>query len=1159
LNNISTQLEVKRQELQLICGNGNALFKCKHNTRRSYFRHKGQSNANYNEMSEWHKKWQSYFSQIEVKIGNRVADVVVNDNVLEFQHSNISKELVDARKDNYKLHKKNLIWIIDCCNDKQNLTQLDENRYLICFNGELWKYASFMDNAYICLDFNDQIVRIKPSNIKSKMIYVSQVISKEEFIDAVKNDKNIWIDTIDQQLSQCTLYHNQRGAGCGKTYESIQLLQQDDRFSHKDTFIYLTKMHSAKEVIYNELKDQEMRGDLSGLAFEKSSSGEIGLSGSQYKINYHNNKTKTDCTMLIGTIDSFMYAIGNKNVRGHDYFKEIVLSIRSGYVNTCSNNGIKYASKMIHVSARCLIIIDEAQDLGPEYIEAMAKIMGKTLTDTYVIGDKLQSIWGINNIHTFLETEELPSIKIIKNTGINHVMRFHNNKFIDFVNKLIPFKQYNLDPITKICDSKSCKYVHENKITPHIALKTIIADTSKNGIKSIESAIKEITDIMSREVEQYNYLPKNFMFIFPILSNNYFASSLELKIQEFWISKFKDDKYVSSVLDKDSYWRTEHKKYVYHKCVFLHKSDDGKPINLKESEDATRILSIHSSKGSGCEVVFLLGAKSSALKRFSNKERNLVFDSLLHVAITRQKKMLYYQPTDLFKKCTDKFIFDLNSFKKTLQYTNLVEVCKVDANIFTFIDNNYIKKYDYNKLLPKQINNNAIIDWGHHTIRNCVFKYYILYHIVNNENTHNYIKTDHTSITLKNISEASVELCDWGDYIKYLQILKKSRSKCTNIKIYRYNDDVKSIYYKYATIIIEFIKSIQSKITSSLANNKFPLLCPMETVILMFLIEIIMNNVYADIAISEIYQIIYYYDECSNELDSAHDIFKCICRKHFKSGNDNEGSLKYQDIRNSIKKHYEKTKEVGVIYNNYKNYLDKHFCGEIFRYNINTLVWFGGHNNNFNIFQKYEIIAYSDNYVIAFTIKPQVNMLNFSDITFNSIFNEHNIISQKKMTYDGSDRVENEKYKKYSGKKIITCILTLSSINPIFINFDIKPNDNILESYIKNAIINNFATIHSDIYLYYQEFNDINDFLRDEVIEKFGSPSSPKYVEKMFNKVKEKIRKAKKKKDGEFLKNKKTILKNFENETAFINKCNKELEIYTDSYLFGEKEYIEDV
>ena len=69
------------------------------------------------------------------------------------------------------------------------------------------------------------------------MYDVNEYKTKEEFIQSIKNKVNIWSD---DELSQCVLYHNQRGAGCGKTYESIQLLDKSETFKHKDTFIFLT-------------------------------------------------------------------------------------------------------------------------------------------------------------------------------------------------------------------------------------------------------------------------------------------------------------------------------------------------------------------------------------------------------------------------------------------------------------------------------------------------------------------------------------------------------------------------------------------------------------------------------------------------------------------------------------------------------------------------------------------------------------------------------------------------------------------------------------------------------------------------------------------------------------------------------------------------------
>ena len=86
-------------------------------------------------------------------------------------------------------------------------------------------------------------------------------------------------------------------------------------------------------------------------------------------------------------------------------------------------------------------MIDEAQDLGEEYIEAFNTIITHTNIDVYVIGDKLQSIWGEHNIHTYIDVNNLGS-HIERNTGINKVMRFHNKRFIHFVNLFMGYIRF---------------------------------------------------------------------------------------------------------------------------------------------------------------------------------------------------------------------------------------------------------------------------------------------------------------------------------------------------------------------------------------------------------------------------------------------------------------------------------------------------------------------------------------------------------------------------------------------------------------------------------------------------------------------------------------------------------------------------------------------
>lgn len=90
------------------------------------------------------------------------------------------------------------------------------------------------------------------------MIDVLPSKPKQEFINAIKANIELWEK--DEPL-QCKLFSRQQGAGNGKTYGIIQMLEKDE-YKHYKNFIMVTKQHSAKYVIYNEFKDQINRGDI---------------------------------------------------------------------------------------------------------------------------------------------------------------------------------------------------------------------------------------------------------------------------------------------------------------------------------------------------------------------------------------------------------------------------------------------------------------------------------------------------------------------------------------------------------------------------------------------------------------------------------------------------------------------------------------------------------------------------------------------------------------------------------------------------------------------------------------------------------------------------------------------------------------------------------
>lgn len=142
----------------------------------------------------------------------------------------------------------------------------------------------------------------------------------------------------------------------------------------------------------------------------------------------------------------------------------------------------------------------------------------------------------------------------------------------------------------------------------------------------------------------------------------------------------------------------------------------------------------------------------------------------------------------------------------------------------------------------------------------------------------------------------------------------------------------------------------------------------------------------------DIYSIMYCYDSCSNEIDMEHtEKNKCICHNCFNECNFNNNS--YDEIRKSIKNHYNNVEHINTTYCNYKKYITDKLQIENMKYNIFHKISFGKKNKNFTIMNEYTIIGHSTNHVIYFIIKPQFNELNFNNIMCESILNNFMILN----------------------------------------------------------------------------------------------------------------------------------------------------------------------
>jgi len=236
------------------CQNGHELIAVKNVTNRiPHFRHKNSSDVDgSNPMTFWHSEWQGLFPNTEQiyckkegQIKERRADVVLNANkILEIQHSPYDKQEIENRKHDYSLHGVEIIWLVDGNSGIDVKLLTSSNREYLEFTGEYWKYESFKCYDFIYIDIKSKIYKINPNYVKSHMIDVEKPKSKEEFINFLNNGIDIWCNDNPQQ---CNLYIKQQGAGNGKTFGIIKMLEDDDKCHYKN-FIYITKQQEPEMV-----------------------------------------------------------------------------------------------------------------------------------------------------------------------------------------------------------------------------------------------------------------------------------------------------------------------------------------------------------------------------------------------------------------------------------------------------------------------------------------------------------------------------------------------------------------------------------------------------------------------------------------------------------------------------------------------------------------------------------------------------------------------------------------------------------------------------------------------------------------------------------------------------------------------------------------------
>jgi hypothetical protein len=220
---------------------------------------------------------------------------------------------------------------------------------------------------------------------------------------------------------------------------------------------------------------------------------------------------------------------------------------------------------------------------------------------------------------------------------------------------------------------------------------------------------------------------------------------------------------------------------------------------------------------------------------------------------------------------------------------------------------------------------------------------------------------------------------------------------------------------------------------------------------------------------------------------------------------------------------------------------------------VNSIMYYDG-DNRFEIYNKYNFIGYNETHVIVCYLKPQFNQLNYNDILLDSIYDTYFLQNLKKYN-DKNEIIEN--YKRFNGKKIISCVFSLDFNEPYYIDWSdrsginlIKQNEDILLHMLYDGIMEKYKLENGIVYKFYsywREFCPENEKKTINFIRflntKISNSAVPKYIEYFFAKIEGQIDSTSGKKGKE------KILENLDCKDFFLETLEKELEKSVKCYL----------
>ena len=651
----------------------------------------------------------------------------------------------------FALHptQQNEFWLLQCSSDcglgvdfwERNIGFNGESSFLIDFNA-IWPQAAVQVTGQLTFLIHaddTHVWAVDPRQVRQEMVHVGAAMNIAEVEDILtRSQLEALKPSCPRKQSKITV--RQDPPGSGKTYAIVRYPLCPELYPEYklyDTFIYITKPHSAKEVVHREFKEQLSKVPHASVIREETKNNgywkELSVAGRTVHV-------------FFVTGDSLFYVLGKRHKGVLDVFEGICQTIATEGPQTGPRGSITLKGKQVNLCARTLVCMDEATKFSFPYAKALARIVFACNSDAVIAGDCLQSIETKDNVIAYAlecktnSQDPFPGSDTIVELGDK--IRRSGRNLVDVIGHVVPWNDFFNLPIP--VPAEDVRHEGEGEFTVQLLYR------EEDNATKIDRVLCTTRDA----IMNLFLLPNDILCVFLFVSKNPFGDALRDAFHYMWRELLDDPKYRQKMLlsrrgsDAEKYFNEYDAEILAGRYVWLacfHSSEEGRPIQTKDSEHSTRMVSVHAAQGDGRRLVFIFQLDEMAIRNvYTRGEKNLCYYSFINVACSRAKVRMVAFKEDIYDDIWHRFLpyMDRDTRLSVDPFLRISSCFKMSRVSFQDSDSSLVRSLN-EALLPyleeadKVKDSQPLVDFQHHQVRASTFHLIILLRILNEKNDGN--------------------------------------------------------------------------------------------------------------------------------------------------------------------------------------------------------------------------------------------------------------------------------------------------------------------------------------------------------------------------------------------------------------------------------------